>query len=1159
MMTKGQQQSPIAVNISPQDGSHGVHFVTSGNTEEFHQHINENQSKNQQPSYETLYHELEQAKHNYDLLYAHWQREIAARIAAEQVINSLREQITSMAHEEALEENMASDMVVSQSKETVPLRRESSLLDKVLQLDSQQKSQKINPYPQGNKYNMPNSKMNAGDQNPTVAKDVEIDDFRERYAILAMQVKLAKEEIHQRDIAVQALQRKCKRLEEKEAQAQAELEVMISTEELSDDGSCTGSKIKEQQRYIEELENDNKDLMEQIVKQEKEMKQRAEEVTELHIQLERLQFTLKKLRNQQEGSSCDESSVREKLKELESLMKENTALQKEVEELKQQLSACQDQIQISRVNNRSLEDQLSIMTVERDLIVSLKDAKASMTDKNRKLERELNDAYISLQDLRDELSKVKEELDRRTKDSTVAALSDDEIEIIHHGSKDGEIPPSFMQCAECKALTSQIHGLEDSKQALQIEKQLLEKENNSLNQRIQTHEHNEKTLRTAHAQEIMSYETRLDQLNERVVELQCEIELLEKEKQELQDNEKDLRFAHAKEITTLEEEKCELHNSFIRLQDALDEAKNCQECKKKTTYIKELDEKLSQVSYRLKKLQESMPKVLSEKICESCPTHLNTIDKLKKEQKEYVSQSKFLEKSLEAIKSQKCSNCQTLLLKNEALEEGLSVSQKKVRELEQTIDSINTRNCADCEGHLRKISDLDKDRLEAHSRCKTLEKSISELKSKPCSKCAKHAELNQRLENENTSLLNQVEGIKQSRTNECSSCEANIQSILRLENENAHLKQRSAKMEIQAEINQKEALELIRKSLQNEVLLSQSQLKALQKDEELRSMSASEHNKPSLFRAKERELEQIQSELEIREQAISSLKERIEHLEKSLKEASQTTRDIRVQLRDSQTELDSCKVTLADRELKIKTLETTKRELELELHFNQRQLERTTEEWRNLKREHEILQKEAKELRIDAAEAKKLRVECEELSIDLDVADRRIETLERDLKDLKTVSQTEIQDQSSSLHKLAKRNNILYNELDAKTKTIAYLESVVASQKSIKSFERVEESYLNGPNILTKKEKFIKADMLMQEQQQTAGKKQYHVTAPIKSYRKLPMVMQPSKQSRNDSKNLNRSHSPYARETEPVPSHIQVDGRAENYSRGNGVGSYVVF
>eukprot|EP00590_Aulacoseira_subarctica_P011927 CAMPEP_0172431674 /NCGR_PEP_ID=MMETSP1064-20121228/59480_1 /TAXON_ID=202472 /ORGANISM="Aulacoseira subarctica , Strain CCAP 1002/5" /LENGTH=591 /DNA_ID=CAMNT_0013178511 /DNA_START=24 /DNA_END=1799 /DNA_ORIENTATION=- len=68
-----------------------------------------------------------------------------------------------------------------------------------------------------------------------------------------MQVKLAKEEIHQRDITIQSLERKCKRLEDKEQQTQAELM------------GATNVDREDLERIINSLENENKDLKERMM------------------------------------------------------------------------------------------------------------------------------------------------------------------------------------------------------------------------------------------------------------------------------------------------------------------------------------------------------------------------------------------------------------------------------------------------------------------------------------------------------------------------------------------------------------------------------------------------------------------------------------------------------------------------------------------------------------------------------------------------------------------------------------------------------------------------------------------------------------------------------------------------------------------------------
>lgn len=140
------------------------------------------------------------------------------------------------------------------------LRKERELEEKIKFLESQLWSSQV-PYPEGNKFGFDFEKQVVSSlAHPTAASSsaapditLEIDDFRQRYSALAMQVKLAKEEIHQRDITIQSLERKCKRLEDKEQQAQAELI------------GATNVDREDLERIVNSLENENKDLKERII------------------------------------------------------------------------------------------------------------------------------------------------------------------------------------------------------------------------------------------------------------------------------------------------------------------------------------------------------------------------------------------------------------------------------------------------------------------------------------------------------------------------------------------------------------------------------------------------------------------------------------------------------------------------------------------------------------------------------------------------------------------------------------------------------------------------------------------------------------------------------------------------------------------------------
>lgn len=302
------------------------------------------------------------------------------------------------------------------------LRRERELEEKVKFLESKLWNSKI-PYPEGNKFGLELEQqvvsfLEDPDATSTAERktdiNMELDDFRQRYSALAMQVKIAKEEILQRDSTIQSLERKCKRLEEKEMKAQAELM------------SLTDNATDEMEAVVKALEQENLELKDRIFRLDRSLEMRDAELQTLNDDLKKSKKCYMEL--QREFNSCKDqlrcsneekegSEIKNQLSkfellaekrrleveglqsELETSMKRYLQLQREYNELKDQYDN-----DIQEVKQECREEILKYERLSETLQSEIQNLQKNLVEEKEQC-RQLSDATETLQQEAKEQSK----------------------------------------------------------------------------------------------------------------------------------------------------------------------------------------------------------------------------------------------------------------------------------------------------------------------------------------------------------------------------------------------------------------------------------------------------------------------------------------------------------------------------------------------------------------------------------------------------------------------------------------------------------------------------------------------------------------------------------------------------------------------------------
>jgi chromosome segregation ATPase len=291
------------------------------------------------------------------------------------------------------------------------LRRERILEEKVKDLESKLWNSK-NPYPEGNKFGMEleqhvvtsSDDPEASPAFETNAEMMELDDFRQRYSALAMQVKIAKDEILQRDSTIQSLERKCKRLEEKEMKAQAELMSLSSS--VNDDMDVAmraltqeNTELKDRAGHInrlldlrqlelqtlrDELAKSKHCYMElqrefNTVKDQRQCFDKDKETCDLENKLSQVELLAEKRRLEVEGLQV----------ELDTSMKRYLLLQRECSEMKDQHS---NDIEKARLEFQEETNKFNILSESsRKEILYLQENLAEEKKRCKKLHDELEE------------------------------------------------------------------------------------------------------------------------------------------------------------------------------------------------------------------------------------------------------------------------------------------------------------------------------------------------------------------------------------------------------------------------------------------------------------------------------------------------------------------------------------------------------------------------------------------------------------------------------------------------------------------------------------------------------------------------------------------------------------------------------------------------
>lgn len=318
---------------------------------------------------------------------------------------SIREQMTTeLCRRDAEISNLVQtirDMQVNEGKEErgktniEALRRERILEEKIKDLENKLWNSTI-PYPEGNKFGIEleqhvvtsSDEPEASPAFETNADIMELDDFRQRYSALAMQVKIAKDEILQRDSTIQSLERKCKRLEEKEMRAQAELislsgsvndDMEVAMRALAQENLEMKDRIGHTNRLLDsqklELQTLRDDLAKSkycymelqrdfsTMKDQRQCFDKDKEVSDLENKVSQVELLAEKRRLEVEGLQV----------ELETSMKRYLLLQQECDEMKDQHSndiekaRLEFQEETLKFNNLSESLQKEILNLEENL------------------------------------------------------------------------------------------------------------------------------------------------------------------------------------------------------------------------------------------------------------------------------------------------------------------------------------------------------------------------------------------------------------------------------------------------------------------------------------------------------------------------------------------------------------------------------------------------------------------------------------------------------------------------------------------------------------------------------------------------------------------------------------------------------------------------